>query len=100
VDGEGDPGWGPGGGQGDERRRLVEAEGAPRSQDRGQQAGGVPGAAAEVDGQVERPAGEPLQERLGGGREQVGEQVEPARRGRGVAEGVARPRRLAALGAG
>jgi hypothetical protein len=46
VDGEGHPRRRVRGGQGDERRRLVEAEGASRTQDRGQQAGGVAGAAA------------------------------------------------------
>jgi hypothetical protein len=89
VDGEGDPGRGCGRRPGDERGRLVEAEGAPWPQDRGQQAGGVAGAAAEVDGQAERPAGEPLQEGAGGRLEQVGEQPQPPCRGRGVAEGVA-----------
>jgi hypothetical protein len=58
VDGEGDPGRGRGPRPGDERDRLVEAEGASRTQDRGEQAGGVAGAAAEVDGQAERPAGD------------------------------------------
>jgi hypothetical protein len=89
VDGEPDPGRGATGGAGDERRRLVQSEGAPRRQDGGEQAGGVPGSAAEVDRQVEGPAGEPLQERPAGRLEQVGQQAEPPRRRCGVAEGVA-----------
>jgi hypothetical protein len=89
VDGELDPRWRVRGGQGDERRRLVEAEDAARRQGRGQQAGGVPGAAAQVDGQAGPAAGEAGQERAAGRLEEVGQHAEAPRRRRGVAEGIA-----------
>jgi hypothetical protein len=60
-----------------------------RRQGRGQQAGGVAGAAAQVDGQAELAAGEVGQERVASRREEVGQQAEAPRRRRGVAEGVA-----------
>jgi hypothetical protein len=54
-----------------------------------QEAGGVARAAAEVDGEIERPTREPLEEGAGGRLEQLGEQPQAPSGGRGVAERVA-----------